>query len=102
MNLEKLSVHVPRGLTGQLVTEYRDRCRKSVVDLRAALDRADFEYLRVFGHRLKGTGGAYGFSGLMEIGAYIENRAIAGDTTAIAAQAAALEDYLDRVVVLPG
>ena len=100
MNPDKLSVQVPHGLNNQLVTAYRDRCRKSLIDLRAALDRADFEYLRIFGHRLKGTGGAYGFAGLAEIGACIENRATARDTVAIAGQATALEEYLDHVVVL--
>ena len=66
------------GLT-ELIPQYFALCRRDLQNLRAALDEKQFDQIRVLGHNLKGSGGAYGFPGLSEIGARIETAAKAGN-----------------------
>ncbi len=63
----------------ELVPQYLDLCRHDLAMLHAALQRHDFEQIRVVGHNLKGSGGAYGFPGLSSIGARVESAASAAD-----------------------
>jgi hypothetical protein len=70
--------------------------------LQEAIVRSDYEFMRVFGHKMKGVGGAYGFPLLSEAGAAIEQSALARDTGAIAVQASAIGDYLGRVELAGG
>jgi hypothetical protein len=51
------------------------------------------------GHNLKGTGAAYGFAEITEIGAAIEAAAKQADRDVIAERAAALARYLAGIVV---
>ena len=82
-----------------LIPGFLGRRTEDVGKLRNAAGREDFDAARVIGHSLKGTGGGYGFHGLTEIGARIEDAAKAADGTALDGQIAALEDYLARVQV---
>ena len=56
----------------QIVPWYLDNCRKELEVLEAALQRRDFEAVRVGGHNLRGTGAGYGFPELSQIGEAIE------------------------------
>ena len=68
----KTVIHPPQGIPKSLMASYLDRCRNGVPNLRAAVESQDFTAIRVFGHRMKGTGGAYGLGELSEIGRLIE------------------------------
>ena len=59
--------------------------------LESALDNRDFAALRKAGHNLKGTGVAYGFGGLTEIGRAME--AAAGDGNIASAR-----NLIDQIV----
>jgi len=63
----------------------------------AAAGRA--EVIRLFGHRLKGTGASYGFPRLTELGAGIEEAALAADLDRAAELAAEVGRFLDAVRV---
>lgn len=60
------------SVLAELLPQYFDLCRRDLVQLRDALAQNDFEKVRVLGHNLKGSGGAYGFPNLTEIGASLE------------------------------
>ncbi|MUM76719.1 Hpt domain-containing protein [Pseudodesulfovibrio sp. F-1] len=64
----------------------------------AAAGRA--EPVRLFGHRLKGTGASYGFPRLTELGAGIEEAALADDLGRAAELAAEVGRFLDAVRVV--
>ncbi len=70
-----------------VVPAYLDKRRKDVETYRRALAAADFETLRMLGHRMKGTGAGFGFQTLTDIGSAIEEAALRHDTTSIAAGA---------------
>ena len=102
MQMEKILVQVPRGVPPRMVSQYVDRCLKTLPDVMAALDRWDYAYLRIFGHRLKGTGGAYGIPALTEIGFSIEASAGRDATSELKSQIAALEACLNRIEIISG
>ena len=59
-------------------------------------EAGDFEGLQHLGHRLKGSGGSFGFPKLTSIGAAIERNAFVGDLHACGRALAALEEHLAR------
>ena len=96
MSSEPIVVVVDRDLE-DLIPGFINRRNNDVIKLRDALARDDLKTIRVTGHSLKGTGGGYGFDGLSQIGARIEDAARSSDTAALCASLDALEDYLSRV-----
>jgi hypothetical protein len=48
-----------------------------------ALEKQDFETIRILGHTMKGTGGGYGFDTISEMGRALEEAAKTQDTQAI-------------------
>ncbi len=76
---------------------------KDVVELRAALKDSDYEALRTLGHRMKGTGGTFGFDEITEIGKGIEDF-IEGenkeDTETLRGFVDRLANYIENVKML--
>lgn len=68
-------------------------------ELREAHTRGDLERVRTMAHQLKGAGGGYGFSGLTEVAAALEQACKASDATAILDRLAQTEAYLSRLSV---
>ncbi len=101
MPAEKVLVRPPIGLSARMLSEYLDRCLAALLAAKMAADRSDYGGTRVIGHRLKGTGAAYGVAGLTEIGTLIEDASRREDTDEVRRQVAALETYLSRIEVAP-
>jgi PAS domain S-box-containing protein len=80
-----------------LVPSYLESCRNGVIEMRNAVDRVDFAALKGLGHDISGSGGAYGFSAISEIGASLQQAAENSDGEVTRQWIAALSDYLDRV-----
>ena len=87
----------PADLPRTLVAAYLARVRGAVPGLQEAIAQRDFATLRIFGHRLKGTGGAYGAPRLTEIGGKIERAAKDGDTTELHLVTGELRTYMNRI-----
>ncbi len=96
---EKIIVHVDPDLE-ELVPGFLDNRRRDVGTVREALEKGDWESIRITGHSMKGAGGGYGFDAVTEYGARLEQAAIAGDPAAVREAVADLEDYLARVQVV--
>jgi len=94
----KIVVTADRDLE-DIIPGYLANRQKDIADMSAALDGGDFETIRVLGHRMKGSGGGYGFDQITEIGASLEQAAKGGDGDTIRARVAELVDYLARVEV---
>jgi CheY-like chemotaxis protein len=62
-----------------LVPGYVSRCRADVDALFPALERGDYAAIRTTGHQLSGSGASYGFPRLTELGASLEQAAMARD-----------------------
>jgi HPt (histidine-containing phosphotransfer) domain-containing protein len=65
----------------EIVPQYFALCQRDLLNLRDALDQNDFEKVRVLGHNLKGSGGAYGFPEITEIGSSLEASGKLHDTS---------------------
>ena len=98
MQTDRIPVQSP--LPSKLLVQYIERCLSAIPALKKALDRSDLKPLFVFGHQLRGTGGAYGIPVLTDIGSVIEQAALREDTDEVRLQVALLEEYLARVEII--
>lgn len=78
-----------------LVPQYLELCRRDLLAMQAALEKVDFDRVRVLGHNLKGSGGAYGFPHLTDLGARVEQAAKSSDDSAIRCGITELKAFLD-------
>lgn len=98
-NTEKFTVQIDKDLE-EIAPGYLKNRWKDVKTLPQALEREDFDALRVLGHRMKGSGAGYGFDAITEIGHAIEDAAKAGDAEGVKRQVAVLTSYLERVEIV--
>jgi PAS domain S-box-containing protein len=76
---------------------YLKNCRQNVLAMDEALDRADFEAVTILAHNMRGSGGAFGFQAITDIGAGLEQAAESADADASRKWVTELSSYLDRV-----
>lgn len=84
-----------------LRAEYLDHCWAGLRNLEQALRQQDYPALQSAGHNLKGTGAAYGFGELTELGRGMELAARNGDSGVVELLVGEVESYLAMVRV-PG
>lgn len=83
-----------------LIPGYFENRRQDIVLILSALEQGDFELIRTIGHKMKGSGGGYGFDRITEIGRNIEAAAKDSKRQEILDQTNNLQDYLDCVQVV--
>jgi PAS domain S-box-containing protein len=83
-----------------LIPGFLQNRRRDVVALLEALDRDDFATAESLGHGMKGAGGSWGFEGITDIGAALEQAARSVDSDALRKRVDELSNYLDRVEVV--
>jgi CheY-like chemotaxis protein len=81
----------------ELVPGYVERRQNDMVALWMALKMADYRTLSALGHQLKGSGAAYGFEGLSDYGASLEEAAKASDLDEASRQTALIADYVAQL-----
>jgi HPt (histidine-containing phosphotransfer) domain-containing protein len=99
LKVEKIVVQVDADLE-DLIPGYLQNRRQDAEAILQALEKQDFETIRVLGHTMKGTGGGYGFDAITEIGRALEEAAKIRDTQAINRGVSTLLDYLEAVEVV--
>jgi HPt (histidine-containing phosphotransfer) domain-containing protein len=97
--MEKIIVQVDPDLE-DLIPGYLQNRRQDMEAILQALEKQDFETIRILGHTMKGTGGGYGFDAISEMGRALEEAAKTRDTQAIKRELASLLDYLEAVEVV--
>jgi HPt (histidine-containing phosphotransfer) domain-containing protein len=97
--VEKIVVQVDADLE-DLIPGYLQNRQQDAESVLQALDKQDFETIRVLGHTMKGTGGGYGLDAITEIGRTLEEAAKSRDMAVIRQGAAALLAYLQAVEVV--
>ena len=95
----KIVVHVDADYE-ELVPRFLENRRRDVTAMLDALDQGDYETIRLLGHSMKGTGAAYGFEAIAEIGAQLEEAAQDKDAEEIRRASAELSAFLDRLEVV--
>jgi PAS domain S-box-containing protein len=76
---------------------YLDNCRRDVIVMLAALDRADFDAVTILGHNLRGSGGGFGLPAITDFGAGIEHAAGDADIDETRKWVGDLSTYLDPI-----
>ena len=99
--VEKIEVRIDPDLK-DLIPGFLDNRAADVAKMRDLLQREDFAQIGLIGHSMKGAGGGYGFDRITEIGAALENAALAADISTIETNVELLADYLHRVEVVAG
>src|SRR5512133_1588639 len=82
-----------------IVPEYLDNRRRDCAEIERLLESGGMETIRFIGHRMKGSGGSFGFDEISDIGEALESAAQAADADAIRSAVNRLEGYLIRVAV---
>jgi PAS domain S-box-containing protein len=83
-----------------LIPGFLQNRRHDVIAMLDALDRGDFETVESLGHGMKGAGGSWGFQGITDVGAALEQAARSANTDASHKWVDELSRYLDRVEVV--
>ena len=86
--------------TQDLVPGYLEKRQQDVAVLKDALKKQNYESIQDLGHRMKGTGEGYGFQGITQAGAEIEDGAKSKNNVLIEKGIENLADYLERVEVV--
>ena len=77
-----------------LIPAYLENRHAELPRLAEYLARADFAALRNTGHQLAGSGGAYGFARVSELGRAVESAALAGKAAELEKLISELAGYL--------
>lgn len=82
-----------------VVPEFLKKRQSECALIEALLAADQLDEIRSIAHRMKGSGGSYGFDEISEIGEAIETAVHTGDAQGIRAAVARLEAYLAGVKV---
>ena len=96
---EKIIVHVDEEIE-DLIPGFLENRRNDVKTIEEALDKGDYETIRVLGHKMKGTGGGYGFDAITDLGHSFENAGDEKDSEEIRRLVNELSHYLEHVEVI--
>ena len=94
--LAAASTDLPREVQ-ELVPGYVERKQADIAALWMALKTGDYETLSTLGHQLKGSGTAFGFDGLSDFGASLEQAAKASDIDEAGRQTALIADFIAQL-----
>jgi signal transduction histidine kinase len=98
-NLEKVVIHADPEIA-DLIPKFLDNRQKDIHLIETALEKNDFEAIRLLGHSMKGAGGGYGFDGVTEIGKNLEEAAKEANSDKIRNGVHELAEYLRKVEVI--
>ena len=87
-------VHIADPFAKRLMAHYLGRREADLELFRTALAEKDFDSIRVRGHNLYGSGGAYGLSRVSELGESFESAATQENPEEIERLIGLLESYL--------
>ncbi|MBK5255771.1 MAG: PAS domain S-box protein [Vicinamibacteria bacterium] len=97
--LERIQVR-PNPKVADLIPGFLQNRRKDVIVMTQALDLDDFGPVENLGHDMKGAGGSWGFPGITDIGAALEQAGRRADREASRQWVIELSSYLDRVEIV--
>ena len=92
-------VHTDKNLA-DLVPGYLDNRRKDIPSMTQALKRGDYDMIKILAHSMKGSGGAYGFDAISDIGNALEQAAKHKDAEETAQWISELSVYLARLKIV--
>ncbi len=95
---ERIVVQVDEDLE-EIMPRYLEIRQKELLELEKAVTEKDFEQIRMLGHKLKGTGAAYGFDELSRLGMLIEDKAVDKDISDVPEYTSKVRHFLDNLEI---
>ena len=83
-----------------LIPGYLENRSKDVETINHLIAGGNIEEIKVLAHRMKGSGGGYGFDQITEIGKNMENAAKNSDIPQIIVQVKELQNFLNNVNIV--
>lgn len=83
-----------------LIPGYLENRLKDIAAIQECLVQGDYGAIRFIGHKMKGSGGGYGFDEITDIGRSIEEAARSEHREEIIRQTGALKTYLESLEVV--
>ncbi|WP_319763864.1 Hpt domain-containing protein [Maridesulfovibrio sp.] len=80
-----------------IMPRYLEIRQRELSELENAVEKKDFETIRLLGHRLKGTGSSYGLDELTRLGTIIEDKALEQELTSISKHTAVIRHFLEHL-----
>ena len=99
MTEDKIIVHVDEDLEA-LIPGFFENRHKDIKKMQEALEKEDFETIRIIGHSMKGFGAGYGFDAITDIGKSLEQAAKDEDHDLIGKWVKELSTYIESVEVV--
>lgn len=96
---EKIVVNVDSDIE-DLIPGFLENRHEDVKSIYDALEKEDYETIRILGHSMKGAGGGYGFDEITDIGRSIEESAEGKNQEEVKKWVINLSNYLDRVEIV--
>jgi len=84
----------------ELVPGFLESRRQDIAAIAVALERLDYDDIRILGHNMKGSGAGYGFSRITQIGASLEHAAVCREPDHVRRASRELVCYLDQLHVV--
>jgi len=82
-----------------IVPGYLENRKKDIVEIQAAIEKGDWDFLKTISHKIKGNAGGYGFDGLSQIGGKLEEAAKTQDLDTFQSEFENMKNYLANVQV---
>jgi HPt (histidine-containing phosphotransfer) domain-containing protein len=82
-----------------VVPEYLEKRLRDCAEIERLLTSGGIEYIQIMGHRMKGSGGSFGFDEISAIGEALERAAQSTDREGVRSAVGRLEEYLKHVSV---
>ncbi|HOP86726.1 MAG TPA: Hpt domain-containing protein [Syntrophorhabdaceae bacterium] len=96
---KKIHVKIDADLK-ELIPGYINNRYLDIENIIIALEKSDYETIRILGHSMKGSGGGYGFDAITEIGGVIEAAAKEKNNDVIKGKVEELKDYLSKIEII--
>src|SRR5258706_2956921 len=98
---ERIEVSVDAEIC-DLIPAFLANRRKDLDAIKAALEQADFETIRLIGENMQGSGRGYGFERISVLGEQLQKKAAAEQVAEIRRLLREFADYLSRIDVATG
>lgn len=94
---DNTAIAVSDPFARHLMAQYLERRQQDFKAISAALKESNFAAIEAIGHKLGGSGSAYGLDEVTRLGRELETAAQAEDSTAIAARIAELQSFVQHL-----
>jgi len=83
-----------------MTSDFLKNRHKDIKAIQEALDKDDYQTIQTLGHRMKGSGGVYGFNIITQIGGSLEEAAKNGSSEEVSGFVSELAAYLEQVKII--